>query len=63
MSHSTLRAKRATFTLWTEGKKGQFEACCQTMLPDRSILVGQKLVDNAKIKRFKCDILSDFQTL
>ena len=33
------------------------------MLPDRSILIGQKLVENAKIKKFKCDILSDFQTL
>ena len=32
------------------------------MLPDRSILIGQKLVENAKIKKFKCDILSDFQT-
>ena len=24
---------------------------------------GQKLVENAKIKKLKCDILSDFQTL
>ena len=31
------------------------------MLPDRSILIGQKLVENAKIKKFKCDILSDFK--
>ena len=36
------------------------EACGQTVLPDRSILVGQKLVKNAKIERFKCDILSNF---
>ena len=28
------------------------------MLPDRSVLIGQKLVENAKIKKFKCDILS-----
>ena len=37
------------------------EACGQTVLPDRSVLIGQKLVENAKIK--KCDILSNFQTL
>ena len=33
------------------------EACGQTELPDRSVLIGQKLVENAKIKKFKCDIL------
>ena len=33
------------------------------MLPDRSILKGQKLVENAKIEKLKCDILGDFQTL
>ena len=33
------------------------------MLPDRSILIGQKLVENAKIQKFKCDILSNFQTM
>ena len=39
------------------------EACGQTVLPDRSALIGQKLAENAKIKKFKCDIFSDFQTL
>ena len=39
------------------------EACCQTVLPDSSVLIGQKLVENAKIQKFKCDILSDFQTM
>ena len=39
------------------------EACGQTVLPDRSILIGQKLVENAKIEKFKCDILSNFQTM
>ena len=39
------------------------KACCQTELPDRSIVIGQKLVENAKIGKFKCDILGDFQTL
>ena len=35
------------------------EACGQTVLPDRSILIGQKLVENAKIKKYKCDVLSN----
>ena len=39
------------------------EACGQTVLPDRSLLIGQKSVENAKIQNFKCDILGDFQTL
>ena len=34
------------------------EAWGQTVLPDRSVLVGQKLVGNAK-----WDILVDFQTI
>ena len=37
------------------------EACGQTVLPDRSVLTGQKLVEKAKIQKFKCDILSNFQ--
>ena len=36
------------------------EACGQTVLPDRSVLIGQKLAENAKIKKFKSDILSNF---
>ena len=32
----------------------------QTVLPDRSVLIGQKLMKSAKIQKFKCDILSDF---
>ena len=40
------------------------EACGQTVLPDMSFLKGQKLVENAKIKKkFKWDILGDFQTM
>ena len=35
-------------------------ACGKTVLPDRSVLKGQKLVENAEIKKFKCDILSNF---
>ena len=33
------------------------------MLPERSVLIGQKLVENAKLQKFKCDILSNFQTM
>ena len=39
------------------------EACGQTVLPDTSILKGQKLLENAKIENLKCDILAVFQTL
>ena len=39
------------------------EACGQTVLPDKSVLIGQKFAENAKIKKFQCDILSDFQTM
>ena len=28
------------------------------MLPDRSLLIGQKLVENAKLQKFKRDILN-----
>ena len=36
------------------------QACGQTALPDKSIVIGQKLVENAKIEKLKCDILGDF---
>ena len=39
------------------------EACGQTVLPDRSILTGQKLVENAKNQKFKWDISGDFKTM
>ena len=39
------------------------EACGQTVLSDRSVLIGQKLVENAKMPKFICDILSNFQTM
>ena len=45
---------------------GGFEkpkACGQIVLPDRSLLIGQKLVENVKIEKFKSDIMSNFQTL
>ena len=36
------------------------EVCGQTVLPDMSVLRGQKLMKNAKIQKFKSDILSNF---
>ena len=39
------------------------EACGQTVLPDRSVLIGQNLMGNAKIQKFKWEILSNFQTM
>ena len=39
------------------------KGCGQTELPGRSVLIGQKLVENTKIQKFKCDILSNFQTM
>ena len=39
------------------------EAFGQTVLPDMAILIRQKLLENAKIEKAKCDILVDFHTL
>ena len=53
-SHLRLRAKRATFTFWVDKNKLKMihsgEFCGHTVLPDRLILIGQKLVENAKIQ-------------
>ena len=45
------------------GKNSQFrqvflkaEACSQILVPDRSLLIGQKLMEVAKIEKFKCDL-------
>ena len=64
-SHSILRAKRATFTFQVEkiDKKmpkivylASFSKV-KAVLPDRLILIGQKMVENAKIQKFKWNIL------
>ena len=34
----------------------KIEACGQTVSPDMSLLVRQKLEENAKIEKIKCDI-------
>ena len=59
-SYSTLRAKRATITFWVDKsllkmpkmvnllRLWNLEVCDQTVLPDRLILIGQKMVENAK---------------
>ena len=33
------------------------------MLPDRSLFIGQKLLENAKILKFKCDIFEKFSNI
>ena len=37
--------------------------CGQTVLPDGSFLVGPKLMENDKVQKLTCDILSEFQPL
>ena len=45
------------------GEIWKTETYGHTVLLDRSILIGQKLAENAKIEKLKCDIFGDFQTL
>ena len=47
-------AKNGSFWRVFENLKLAVKQCYQT---------GQKMVENAKIEKFKCDILGDFQTL
>ena len=67
-SNSVYIMSGQTFT--KNAKNGQFlasfwnpEACGQTVLPDGSILMRQKLMENAKIEKFKYDILGYYLTL
>ena len=52
---------------WTQclkiTKKVAFNIASEASYVYMSFLKGQKLVENAKIQKFKCDFLSDFQTL
>ena len=58
-SYLGLRAKRATFSNgqkfiknaknWQFGEVLKPEFCGQTVVSDRSVLIGQKLVENAKM--------------
>ena len=74
-SHS-IRAKRATFTFWVEKsslkmpKKVDFDEFLKTWNLQSNIVtrqvtfyIGQKLVKNGKIIKFKGDIFGDFQTV
>ena len=69
-SHSTLRVKRAkilTFLLDKSSLKMpkmvnfasylKTVACCQTVLPDSSVLIGQNFIENAKIKHSNAPFL------
>ena len=69
-SHSILRAKRAT--LYLSGQKfiknakiGPFGRVCKSLMfvVKQSYQTGQKLAEDAKIEKFKCDIFSDFQSV
>ena len=44
-------------------ERSELRFCSQTVLPDVSFIIGQKLVENAKIEIFNYDILSNFQTM
>ena len=44
-------------------RKSLIQHCGQTVLPNGSILMGQTLMENDKIEKFKWDILGNFQTL
>ena len=48
MSHSTLRAKRATFTIWEDKSSLKMPILANFYMPDSSILIGQKMMKNAK---------------
>ena len=52
-------AKNSSFWRFFENLKLAVKQCYHT----GSVLIGQKLVENAKIKKLKCDILSSFQTM
>ena len=39
-----------------------WKPCGQSVLPDRSLLKRTKIGENANIQKFKCDILSNFQS-
>ena len=47
-------------SVWKSPKNLIHFVCGQIVLPDRSTLIGQKLVENAKFRKFKWDILRWF---
>ena len=74
-AHSTLQAKRAALTYWVYKSSWKIpkifyfseflKTWCygQTVLPDMSTLIGQKLLENVIMKKFKWDYLGEFQQL
>ena len=68
-SHSTLRAKRATFSFWVDKSSlkmpkmvhfGEFLKSWRLRSNSVTRQVTFKLVENAKIRNFKCDIFGWF---
>ena len=57
------RENSKVFITLRSATKWKPEAWSQAVLPDRSLLIGQKSVKNAKLQKFKCDILSNFPTI
>ena len=55
--HSVWKSQKILASFW------KTEACGQRVLPNRSFFIGQKLMENAKVEKYKWDIMSDFQTL
>ena len=55
--------ERSELRLHFEWPKVKSAKNSQIVLPDRSHLIGQILEKIAKIEKFKCDILSNFQTM
>ena len=59
----TKRSKIGLGTVFENHRKSLIQHCGQTVLPNGSILMGQTLMENDKIEKFKWDILGNFQTL
>ena len=72
-SHSTLRAKRALFIFWVDKSSlkmpkmfilanfWKLKACGQTVLPEGSLLKGQKLMEKAQIQKRQFEWFSKMQ--
>ena len=62
---SIIESKVLTNTFWfitvfENHRKSRIQNFGQTVLPDRSLLIEQKLMENTKIENFKWDILVIF---
>ena len=52
ISHSTLRAKRAKVTFWVDKSSSKWQMS-KKVLPDKSLLNGQEMVKNDKMRHFE----------